>query len=78
MTLRVSDYVKTNKPRLMGNRKVISIGDSEKVTIFFLQSGKRIFYNASSDLEHADSHHSILELAGSVSWKVCGPEFICR
>jgi hypothetical protein len=54
-------------PNRMWNWRVISIGESEKVTIFFLRGGKRIFYGSSPDLEQVDSHHRILELARSVN-----------
>jgi hypothetical protein len=47
---------------------VISIGESEKVTIFFLRVGKRIFYSSSPESEQVDARHPILELAGSVNW----------
>jgi hypothetical protein len=65
MALGVGDYVKqTNHPEWEIGR-VVSIGEGEKVTIFFLRGGKRIFYNSSPDLEQVGSHHPILELAGS-------------
>jgi hypothetical protein len=47
---------------------VVSIGDGEKVTISFLQRGRRTFDRSSSELEQMDFHHLILELAGSVNW----------
>jgi hypothetical protein len=47
---------------------VISIGDGEKITIFFLRGGKRTFYTNSPNLEQVDTHHPILELAASVNW----------
>jgi hypothetical protein len=47
---------------------VISIGESEKVTIFFLRGGKRTFYGDSRNLEPVASRHPILETAGSVNW----------
>ena len=68
MALRVGDYVKQKSQLEWGIGRVISIGDGEKVTIFFLRGGKRIFYTTTPDLEQVDSHHPILELAGSVNW----------
>jgi len=47
---------------------LVSISEGEEVTIFFLRGGKRIFYSSSPDFEQVDSHHPILELAGSVNW----------
>jgi hypothetical protein len=47
---------------------VVSIGESEKVTVFFLRGGKRTFYGDSRNLEQVDPRHPILELAGSVNW----------
>jgi hypothetical protein len=46
---------------------VVSIGEGKKVTIFSLQRGGT-FYSSSPDLEQVDSHHQIVELAGSVNW----------
>jgi hypothetical protein len=51
-----------------GVGRVISIGESEKVTIFFLRGGKRTFYGDSRNLEPVASRHPILETAGSVNW----------
>jgi hypothetical protein len=67
--LCLGDYVKQTSRPQWGIGGVISIGDSEKVAIFFLQGGKRIFYSSSPDLEQVDSQHPILEIAGSVN---CG------
>ena len=53
----VGDYVKQTSQPQWGIGRVISIGDGEKVTIFFLRSGKRTFYTNSPDLEQVDSHH---------------------
>jgi Protein of unknown function (DUF3553) len=68
MPLRLGDYVKQTSQPEWGIGRVVSISESEKVTIFFLQGGKRTFYSSSPDLEQVDSHHPILELAGSVNW----------
>jgi hypothetical protein len=63
VTLRVGDYVKQTSHPEWGIGTVVSIGGSEKVTIFFLRGGKRTFYTSSLDLEQVDSHHQILELS---------------
>jgi Protein of unknown function (DUF3553) len=68
VTLRVGDYVKQTRHPEWGMGRVVSIGDGEKVTIFFLQGGNRILYSSSPDLERMDFHHPILELAGQVNW----------
>jgi Protein of unknown function (DUF3553) len=68
MALRVGDYVKQRSQPEWGIGRVVSIGEREKVSIFFLQGGRRTFYSSSPDLEQVDSHHPILELAGSVNW----------
>jgi len=68
MALRVGDYVKQANQPEWGIGRVVSIGESEKVTIFFLRGGKRIFYSSSPQLEQVDSHHPILELAGAAKW----------
>jgi Protein of unknown function (DUF3553) len=43
MELRVGDYVKQTSEPEWGIGRVISIADSEKVTVFFLQGGKKHF-----------------------------------
>jgi hypothetical protein len=68
MALRVGDYVEQTSQRQWGIGRVMSIGESEKVTIFFLRGGKRTFYSSSTELEPVDSHDPILEIAGSVNW----------
>jgi Protein of unknown function (DUF3553) len=68
MPLWVGDYVKQTSQPEWGIGRVISIGENEKITILFLQGGKRTFYSSSHDLERVDSHHPILQLAGSVNW----------
>jgi Protein of unknown function (DUF3553) len=47
MPLRVGNYVKQTSQLEWGIGRVVSIGESEKVTIFFVQGGKRIFYSGS-------------------------------
>ena len=69
MALRVGDYVKQQATPEWGVGRVVSMGESEKVTIFFLGGGKRIFYDSSPDLERVDSHHAILDLAGTANWE---------
>jgi hypothetical protein len=69
MLLRIGDYVKQRSQPGWQIGRVLSIGDSEKVTIFFLGGGQRIFCSASPDLERVDSHHPILDLAGIVNWE---------
>ena len=68
MILRKGDYVKQTSQPQSGIGKVISISDGEKVTVFFLRGGKRIFWGSSPDLEQVNFYHAILELAGSVNW----------
>jgi hypothetical protein len=68
MALRVGDYFKQSSQLEWGVGRVVSIGESEKVAVFFLRGGKRIFHSSSPDLEQVDSHHPILERAGSVNW----------
>jgi hypothetical protein len=64
----LGEYVKQKSQLQWGIGRVISIVESEKVTIFFLHGGRRTFYSSSSELEQVDFHHPILELAGSVNW----------
>jgi Protein of unknown function (DUF3553) len=68
MPFRVGDCVKQISQPELGIGRVISIGESEKVTVFFLRGGKRIIQGGSPALEHADDHHPILEIAGSANW----------
>jgi hypothetical protein len=69
MAVRVGDYVKQTSQPQWGIGRVVSIGENEKITIFFLQGGKRIFYSSSPDLEQVvGPDHPILEIAGSVNW----------
>jgi hypothetical protein len=68
MTLRVDDYVKQASHPEWGIGRVVSIGENEKVTLYFLRGGKRIIQGSSSDLEQVDSRHPILELAGAANW----------
>jgi hypothetical protein len=42
MALRVRDYVKQLSQAKWGTGVVVSIGETEKVKVFFLQGGKRI------------------------------------
>lgn len=69
MTFRVGNYVKQTSQPGWGIGRVISIGEGEKVTIFFLRGGKRIFQDNSFDLERVDGCNPLLELAGKVDWK---------
>jgi hypothetical protein len=55
--IRVGDYVKQTSHPQWGIGRVIFIGEGEKVTIFFLQGGKRIFCGSSPDLEEVNFHH---------------------
>jgi hypothetical protein len=64
----VGDYVKQRSQPEWGIGRIVSIGDGEKVNIFFLRGGKRIFQGCSPELEQVDFHHPILEIAGSVNW----------
>jgi hypothetical protein len=68
MALRVGDYVKQTSQPEWGIGRVISIGESEKVTIFFLRGGKRTFYNSYPQLEQVDARDPILEIAGAADW----------
>jgi hypothetical protein len=68
MALLVGDYVKQTSQPEWGIGRVLSIGESEKITIFFLRGGKRIINGSSSELEQVDSPHPILEIAGAVNW----------
>src|SRR2546427_13285084 len=68
MALRVGDYVKQTSQPQWGIGRVVSIGESEKVTIFFLSGGKRTFYSSSPQLKQVASHHPILEIAGTANW----------
>jgi hypothetical protein len=52
----------------MGMGRVVSTGDGEKVTIFFLRGGKRIFFGSSAAFEQVDAHDPILEISGSTNW----------
>jgi hypothetical protein len=58
----------TNKPMHVRIWKSGFDRQEAKVTIFSLRGGKRTFYTSSVDLGQAESHHPILELAGSVNW----------
>jgi hypothetical protein len=69
LTFRVGNYVKQTSQPGWGIGRVISIGEGEKVTIFFLRGGKRIFQDNSFDLERVDGCDPLLELAGKVDWK---------
>jgi hypothetical protein len=73
IALRPPHYVKQTSRPQWGIGRVISIGDSEKVTIFFLRGGKRIIQGSSPALEYADDHHPILEIAGSANWDRADP-----
>jgi hypothetical protein len=44
---------------------VVSTGESEKVTIFFLRGGKRIIQGNSPDVEQVDARDPILEIASA-------------
>jgi hypothetical protein len=76
-TKGVKSFVLTVKSKSRRNKQAnpngelegwFPISEGEKVTIFFLRGGKQIFYSSSPDFEQVDSHHPILELAGSVNW----------
>jgi len=47
---------------------VVSIGESEKVTVFFLRGEKRIIQGSSPVLEKVDARNPILEIAGAADW----------
>jgi len=68
MTLRVGGHVKQTSHPEWGIGRMIAIGENEKVTIFFLRGGRRIFSSNSPNLEPVDSRDPILEVAGSANW----------
>jgi hypothetical protein len=68
MALRVGDYVKHTSQPEWGIGRVISIGEREKISIFFLHAGKRTFQGTSLDIRHVDVRDPLLELAGTVDW----------
>jgi len=68
MVFRVGNYVKQTSQPEYGIGRIISIGEGEKVTVFFLRGGKRIFEASSGNLEEVVSDDPILELAGAVNW----------
>ena len=49
MALRVGDHVKQTSQPEWGIGRVLSIAEAEKVTIFLLRGGKRMFYSSSPD-----------------------------
>jgi hypothetical protein len=70
MVFREGEYVRHGIQPDWGIGRVLSLGENDKVTVFFLRSGKRILYRSTPDLKHAgDPHHRILDLAGTVNWK---------
>jgi hypothetical protein len=69
MDLGIGDYVKQTSQPKWGIGRVISISQTEQVTIFFLSGGKRIFKANSPGLERVDARDPLLELAGKADWK---------
>jgi hypothetical protein len=69
MALRVGDHVKHTSQLQWGIGRVISIGESEKISIFFLCGGKRIFQGNTPNLKWVDGRDPLLDLAGKVDWK---------
>ena len=69
MAFCIGDYVRQTSQPKWGIGRVISIGETEQVTIFFLSGGKRIFKGNSPDLKRVDCREPLLELAGKVDWK---------
>jgi hypothetical protein len=73
MLLSVGDYVKQTSQPEWGIGRVISIGESEQVTIFFVSGGRRIFKITSPELKLVvDRGDPLLELAGKLDWKRAG------
>jgi len=70
MALRVGEYVKQSRQPQWGIGRVIWLGEQEKVTIFFLRGGRRVFLGSSPPLEQVgDPQHPILEIAATANWQ---------
>ncbi len=69
MAFDVGDYVKQSSQPQWGIGRVISIGENEKVRIFFLRGGRHVLLSSSPQLEQAaDPHNPILEFVGTANW----------
>ncbi len=69
MAFGVGDFVKQSSQPQWGIGRIYSIGENEKVRIFFLRGGSRVLLSSSPQLEQAaDPHHPILELVGTAFW----------
>lgn len=70
MALRVGEYVKQSSQPQWGIGRVLWLGEQEKVTIFFLRGGRRVFLGSSPPLEQVgDPQHPILEIAATANWQ---------
>lgn len=69
MVFREGEYVRHRSRPDWGIGRVLSLGENDKITVFFLRGGKRILHGSTPGLERAeDPHHRILELAGTANW----------
>lgn len=70
MAFDVGDYVKQSSQPQWGIGRVISIGENEKVRIFFMRGGRRVLLSSSPQLEQVeDPHDPILEIVGTSNWQ---------
>ncbi len=69
MAFGVGDYVKQSSQSQWGIGRVISIGENEKVRIFFLRGGRHVLLSSSPQLQQVeDPHDPILEIVGTSNW----------
>ena len=68
MVFREDEYVRHGSQPDWGIGRVLSLGEKDKTTVFFLRGGKRIPSGSTPQLKPADNpHHRVLELAGTVN-----------
>ena len=73
MVFREGEYVRHGSQPDRGIGRVLSLGEKDKTTFFFLRGGKRTLYSSTPQLDRTeDPHHRILELAGMANWKRAG------